>query len=187
MITIPMSDDREDYSFRCVVSGKETQLASHLYRVPFYSEKFRILFEEWTSTKDYGKHDDEELMIHDGVPGFHEKDPYTMHRLKYQFFQLLNDPSQFKIESMVGIVIDAIEKAYNVYIKWFMRDSLFKAMLLYQEELSVNHDCDSDVLKSIKSNTILAINKIGVATVSRYNDWRPHMEQFIKHWRSVYI
>lgn len=187
MITVPIEDDREDYGFRCVVSGKETQMASHLYRIPFYSEKFRILFEEWIDTEDYSKHKDEEMMMDDDVPGLHAKDPHMMHQLKYRFFKLLNDPSQYTIERMAPTFIDAIEKAYNVYTKWFMNEALFGAMELYQEELSVARDNDSVVLKTIKSNAVLAIQKARMATVSRYNDWRPHMDQFLEHWRSVYI
>src|ERR1700742_3984593 len=172
-------EETSKFKFRCTVSGKYTELFSGDYRLPFYSDKFRLLFNEWISLFDYYNNSDflyKTASLPDDSPKFHSLDPFTMYRLKRIFFEaIINDEEdESKIESLFLNII----KARDMYEKWFFDETHYNHMTGYLFELDTEIESDTTSLVQTKKNIIIAITKSRNATRRRYSEWFHHINNF---------
>lgn len=186
---IEREKDNEDYDFKCIVTGRYTQLASHTNRLPFYSEKFRNLYNEWVSLVDYSISIDKSLVIPSGAPGFHSLDTPKIHVLKVALFQLLDNNSETTIRTNLDYLLISITETRDLYKKWFFDDTQFNVITNYISELDSNTQIKTTntVLLQKQKNTMKAIAESRNATRRRYNEWFTHLNTFISYWMKYTI
>ena len=179
--------EEDEYQLLCVISLKETQLATQLYHIPFYSEKFRLLFSEWKDMSNHAESSMEWLSLPATAPGLHEKDPLSMYRAKIQFFRLINSESQIRIQKEAGKALKLIEKLREGYARWFFDHKHTNSLALYVEELVSQNEEDSVALRNIKSNAAKAVMDLREATLWRSKEWLEYTDSFLVYWGSLYV
>lgn len=152
------------------------------HKIPGYAQKIVALVTEWVD-------DSNEYLIpfYDDIGGSYappqnKLDTLGIFLAKRDLFDLMNNPSQRRIEDGREFYVDSVNVLRNVYVTWFYEEERIREVAACFNFLVQPSSHDSDTDKRRKLNLIKMHKQVAIMTKKRGDKWVDDIDAFVKYW-----